>query len=113
MDFRFFISFRSENIFLLLVIVSSSDWVEVVALPVGSRCFSLHDIVISSNFGIVVLSVLVGNHVVLTRHILFLILVVFTLNKKLEFIYWHLLVGLVGDVSLVAKSGALAYRCLK
>jgi hypothetical protein len=79
MDFCLRFSISSKGIFLGCIIVNAVDGIEVIAIPVGPCSLSLHDLIIGSHFGIVILSVLVCHNVILASNILLLILVIFTL----------------------------------
>lgn len=85
MGLRLIFSFLQEFVFLGLVIVLSTDWVEIVSLPVSLGSLSLHDLIIGGDLGIVVLRVLVGNDVVLARNVQSLVFVFLALNIKVEF----------------------------
>lgn len=82
MSFSFSFSLGEELVLFGLVIELAPDRVEVVPLPVCFRCFRLHDFIIASNFGVVILSVLICDNVVLARDVQTLVFVLLRLNSK-------------------------------
>ena len=110
---RLIFSFTQEFVFFGLVIVLATNWVKIVSLPVCLGRLSLHDLIISGDLCVVILSVLVCHNVVLTGNVHSLVFVFLALKTKVEFFQLHLLVHLGEDASLAAGSDAPTYRCLK
>ena len=75
MDLGLSFPFLAESCFLGFIEELPPDEVVVVALPVSTCSFSLHNFVVGLDFGIVVLNVLVGHNVVFPRNVKFLELV--------------------------------------
>jgi len=84
MSFGLLISLLHKGVFFGLIIILTSDRVEIIALPVSSGGLGLHDLIVGLDLGIMVRDVLVGHRVVLSVGVFLLKLVVFTLSKLLK-----------------------------
>lgn len=63
-DFGFFVSSAGESSLFFLIVVFDVDWVEIMSSPVSMRCFSLKNLLVSLDFWVVMLQVLVRNNIV-------------------------------------------------
>lgn len=63
-DLGLFVSFVDKCSLLFVIVVFGVDWVKVVSFPVSLSCLSLKDLLVSLDFCVVVLQVLVRNNVV-------------------------------------------------
>ena len=63
-DFGFFVSSAGESSLFFLIVVFDVDWVKIMSSPVSMRCFSLKNLLVSLDFWVVMLQVLVRNNIV-------------------------------------------------
>lgn len=90
MSFGLLISLVHKGVFFGLIIVLTSDRVEIIALPVSSGGLGLHDLIVGLDLGIMVRDVLVGHRVVLSVDVFLLKLVVFTWGVWWGALLWGL-----------------------
>ena len=69
-----------ELLFFRFIVEGATNRVDIFTFPVGFMRFSLHDFVVCGDLGIVVLDVLIGDRVVLARHVHTLIAVLLALK---------------------------------